>query len=119
MTASATTPPRTVWHVEHWETIAVTALPPGWRNVFDFDDGTMIESPCPAVLLQELRSTSRCEDVPQPDGTLSVQSDRQRHEPPYEMRVVFATFDAGVLHPVDELDNYLDTLAPTEPGAAP
>ena len=37
---------------EHWTTIGVTALPPGWINVFEGGDG-FFTAPCPAVLLQE------------------------------------------------------------------
>jgi hypothetical protein len=39
---------------DHWQTIAVTALPPGWVNVYKGPDETSyrVES-CPGILVQE------------------------------------------------------------------
>jgi hypothetical protein len=41
----------------YWWTIAVTALPVGWRNVRRGEHaGELVVSPCPAILLQEDRN---------------------------------------------------------------
>jgi hypothetical protein len=52
-------------HRRNWTTIAVTPCPPGWGIVYDIrgirdDDDTADYEirPCPAILLQELRTTS-------------------------------------------------------------
>jgi len=107
-----------VRHVEVWETVAVTALPPGWRNVFsDIDDSRAAhESPCPAVLLQELREGHRAEDVPMAGGQVDVKTTVTRYDPPYETRVVFADWGEGELSPAHEIGNYLHTLGPDETG---
>jgi hypothetical protein len=73
-----------------WVTIAVTPLPPGWRNVFFSADGTPDAHPCPAVLLQENRSAG----------------------PPYETRVVFAERDGACLYPVDEPGDFAGIIHP-------
>ena len=37
--------------VEHWTIVAVTALPPGWRNAFRIEgEDSHILYPCPAIL---------------------------------------------------------------------
>ena len=73
-----------------WVTVAVTVLPPGWRNVFFDADGTPDAHPCPAALLQENRGT----------------------EPPYETRVVFADWDHGCLHPAAESTGFAGIIGP-------
>ena len=104
----------TVRFAEMWETVAVTALPPGWRNVYKHDDGDTA-SACPAVLLQELRETVRYEDVTKADGTPRIKEEATRREPPYETRVVFADYGDGGLEPAGDMSNYVGTLAPGDP----
>lgn len=89
--------------VIEWETVAVTALPPGWFNVYK-DEGKQLITPCPALLLQEARAVSD-------DPTGSVKT---VHEPPYETRVVFADFESGELYPANDLGNYQTTTGPSE-----
>ena len=66
-------------YVEHWYTIAVTPLPPGWFNVYGNDDGTEFAERCPVVLLQEHRETCHAGE------TKNV----TRKELPYDTRVVW------------------------------
>lgn len=100
--------------VSHWETIAVTALPPGWRNVYTQSDDTETTSPCPAILLQEHRLDSHCWDIPRADGTMSLHFQDKPCEQPYETRAVFADFDGGNLEPVNDVGNYSRTVGPGE-----
>lgn len=53
-------------YVQHWETVAATALPAGWLNVWRAEDGGLYLAPCPALLVQELRETTKCWDEPAP-----------------------------------------------------
>lgn len=86
-----------------WETTAVEALPTDWRNVYDID-GKPELSPCPAILVQEHRSTLRG-----PAGSNLLKEEQPR---PYEVRVVFADLDGAVLQPADDAANYVRTLGP-------
>jgi len=105
--------------IEIWETVAVTALPPGWRNVYTHDDGGISIEDCPAILLQENRITEHCRDKVGADGQIYLESDLARHEPPYETRAVYATSqDDGWLTPVDEIGNYATTIGPNGNPAA-
>ena len=103
-------------HRRNWTTIAVTTCPPGWGIVYDIrgirdDDDTADYEirPCPAILLQELRTTS---------AYIVAESEVEtiKHEPPYETRAVFADHEDGVLHPVDEVSNFVRALGPGEDG---
>lgn len=108
--------------VERWETVAVTALPPGWRNTFMQDDGSAETGTCPAILLQELREVTVYRDDPLPAGGFKAVADRvDVKEPPFETRAVFADYDSdgGELAPVMDTSNYGRTLAPGEEPAAP
>jgi len=78
-----TTPQSPTWH-----TIAVTVLPPGWVNVYGDDDGALITSPCPAILLEA------------------------RHGDEYETRAVYANAERGELLPARDTANYVTTLPP-------
>src|SRR5215213_4116383 len=101
-------------HRLNWTTVAVIPCPPGWRIVYDIHDshddddtaGNRIR-PCPAILLQELRTTS---------VYIVDQSEVEtiKHEPPYDTRAVFADHEDGVLHPVDESSNFVRALGPGE-----
>ena len=97
-------------HIQHWITVAVTALPPGWRNRFRDDDGSIHSSDCPALLVQEHRMTTYCWDEP-PRGE---HTEDEREQPPYATRVVFADNDAGELTAAKEIDNYIGTVGPGE-----
>jgi hypothetical protein len=105
-----------VRHIDVYQTVAVTALPPGWRNVFsDIDDSSgEHESPCPALLLQELRECHQVEDVRRAGGQLESKTTVSHQDAPYETRVVFADWGEGELTPAIELNNYVRTLSPTE-----
>jgi hypothetical protein len=93
--------------------------PPGWRivyNIRDIGDGgdggdaaDYAIRPCLAILLQELRTTS---------AYLVAESEVEtiKHEPPYETRAVLADHEDGVLHPVDEVSNFVRALGPGEDG---
>lgn len=63
--------------------------------------------PCPALLVQELRRT-----VSFARGGSEV---AEEHQPPYEVRVVFADQEYGVLEPANLAGNYVRTLGPGEP----
>ena len=104
--------------VERWHTIAVTALPSGWRNVHEDPSRTEAPQwfePCAAVLLQELRSEDHVTSSRRPDGTRAPQTRNVRREPPYETRAVFATRRGGRLEPACELTTYRGTLGVDEP----
>ena len=99
-------------HYDTWETVAVAVLPPGWRNVFREKDGTLTEVPCPAILLQELRSIHSSWDEYRPDGQPVRRSEVGILEPPYETHVVAADFDDGHLASIVEVSNYIGTIGP-------
>jgi hypothetical protein len=101
-------------HRRNWTTIAVTPCPPGWGIVYDIrgirdDDDTADYEirPCPAILLQELRTTSVY-------VTAEGEVETITHESPYDTRAVFADHEDGVLRPVDEVSNFVRALGPGE-----
>jgi hypothetical protein len=107
-------------HRRNWTTIAVTPCPPGWGIVYDIRDIRDISDirddddtadyeirPCPAILLQELRTTSVY-------VTAEGEVETITHEPPYDTRAVFADHEDGVLRPVDEVSNFVRALGPGE-----
>lgn len=99
--------------IENWETVAVTALPPGWRNVYRDDNGGLFTDHCPALLLQEHRSDTECWDEPQGDGQPARFSKREKaRESPYQTRVVFAADQGGWLDDATEVANYAHTIGP-------
>lgn len=86
-------------HVEHWTTVAVTALPPGWVNVYAVN-GKEFKEMCPALLLQEHRETNHAGDE------RNVTSEKM----PYDTRVVFAaTADVNGLDAACDVGNYIRT----------
>lgn len=87
--------------VEHWTTVAVTPLPPGWTNLYRLDNGDTMQCPTPAVLLQELRETTR-------------HGRTVHHKPPHDTRAVFADIDGGELVPASDADNYAGTVPTSE-----
>jgi len=95
MTADGGSPRQRV--EETWVTVAVTALPPGWRN-FVVVEGRTDVSLCPAVLLQEHRATWYYDDVREHVVT---------HSAPFNTRAAFATYTDGRLEPADELTGYV------------
>lgn len=104
-------------HRRNWTTVAVIPCPPGWRIVYDtrnihgirddHDAADYTIRPCPAILLQELRTTSAYTVAESEVETI-------KHEPPYETRAVLADHEGGVLHPVDEVGNFVRALGPGE-----
>lgn len=113
-TAAAPQPRR--WAVEEWRTIAVTPLPPGWRNVYADPDGTEHTEPCPALLLQELTNIAYCREQG-PPGSLDVCSYDEPQQGPRPTRVVYAAAigqDAGEVEPAAEAANYVRTLSPDD-----
>jgi hypothetical protein len=94
-----------------WEEVAVTALPPGWRNVYR-EEGALIERPCPAVLIQENRGVHVSWDEPGTDAPLTRRTRFDAAEPPYETRTVFADLDFGHLEAAADAPNYVVTAAP-------
>jgi len=101
-------------HRRNWTPVAVIPCPPGWRIVYDIrdirdDDDTADYRirPCPAILLQELRTTSVYIVAESEVETIT-------HEPPYETRAVFADHEDGVLHPVNDVGNFVRALGPDE-----
>lgn len=90
--------------LHHWYTVQVTALPVGWRNVYQQEDDSLLITQCPALLLQEHRAT---EIGPPYKTTLQ--------EPPYSTRAVFADHDGSELEPANEAANYITTIGPGEP----
>lgn len=100
-----------------WEDCAVTALPPGWRNVYR-EEGALIERPCPAVLLQENRGTDISWDEPGTDAPFIRRTRFEAAEPPYETRAVFADFDCGHLEAAPDVGNYVVTAAPGQTAEA-
>ncbi len=100
--------------VEDWYTVAVTALPDGWRNVYlDAKTGTLIVTACPALLLQELRSTARTQQIPGPPGQWRLDRHVEHHESPFDTRVAYAEDDetGGLGAAVDLADDYQRTIA--------
>ena len=107
-------------HRRNWTTVAVTTCPPGWGIVYDIRDIRDISDirdddetadyeirRCPAILLQELRTTSVY-------VTAEGEVETITHEPPYDTRAVFADQEGGVLRPVDEVSNFVRALGPGE-----
>ena len=93
---------------------AAMTTPPGWGIVYDNcgirdDDDTADYEirPCPAILLQELRTTSVY-------VTAEGEVETITHESPYDTRAVFADHEDGVLRPVDEVSNFVRALGPGE-----
>lgn len=99
--------------IENWTTVAVTALPPGWRNVYVLDDGTVTSYACPAMLLQENRADSESWEIQTPTGP-SRACRKIELEPPYDTRVVYAEDEDGWIDAANNTGNYAGTVGPTE-----
>lgn len=97
--------------VEDWETVTVTALPPGWRNQYKQDDGSIEANDSPALLLQELRMITYAWDA---DPPRLVHTEDRHERAPYRTRVVFANHDNGELDAAPEISNYVGTVGPGE-----
>lgn len=100
-----------------WATVAVTALPSGWRNVYRQEDGRLEESPCPAILLQENRGTTELWDELGSDGNTRVRQRFQAVDPPFDTRAVFAIVEDAYLDPVHVVVNYVGTIGPDQDAA--
>lgn len=99
--------------VDIWRTVAVTALPPGWRAVHRGPKGLKV-LPVAAVLLQELRSrsiTTRTFDDPD-RATEDVST--QAQELPYDTRVIVSRISAGGELIPDDEDTLIGVLSPDE-----
>ncbi|WP_152640974.1 hypothetical protein [Rhodococcus sp. Chr-9] len=100
--------------IEHWETASVTALPPGWANAYEMtgeDEGTTMYVPCPALLLQKLRSVSHCTDHLDYSGNVGhVEVTEEALEPPYQTRVEPADFGDMGVNAATDTSNYLCTV---------
>lgn len=96
---------------EHWTTIAVTALPPGWVNVWRQSDGTEYAEPCPAMLLQECRTRTKTWTETRPDGTPNPRYVELEATSPYDTRVIYGQNEpdcGATIYPVDD-PQYLRT----------
>ena len=101
-----------------WTTVGVTPMPPGFMNYYKQADGETA-SPCPAVLLQELRMRLEWWDEPtgKESPTHRTLEREHRQTPPFDTRVVAAEICDGELVPAGEwVGNYAGTEYPT-PGA--
>jgi hypothetical protein len=87
-----------------WVTVAVTALPSGWRNVYRDKNGAVTTSSCAAILLQEERYI-----IFGSTGPSSDREDTERY--PYATRVVCAAFTGRGLEATVDLTNYIRTMA--------
>jgi hypothetical protein len=89
---------------EDWVTGSFTALPSGWLHECLDEDGDRYETPCPGVLVQELRGHWKA-------GEYALD------HPSYDTRVVFAFHDTvdGTLTPVTDASNVMHTWAPKDP----
>jgi hypothetical protein len=101
-----------------YQAIAFTALPPGWRNIFDGHRG-LFEEPCPGVIVSEKRGESQIYTYTDDgDGHKAGDLAQIRFEPldpPYETEVSFASRgDFGWLGSANDSDNYVTTLSPDE-----
>ena len=100
---------RTIY-ITDWVTVAVTPLPPGWRNV------CQAAAPCPSTRAPP--SSSKRTAEPPKHGTSQEQTHHtyaaaaSRRLTPYETRAVFADWDGVDLCPADDASNYDRTLAP-------
>lgn len=101
------------WTICDWQTVAVTALPAGWRNIYRQNDGTVMTTTCPAILLQEGRGEIVSWDEQQ-DGRIVRRSREEKFDPPFLTRAVFADCDRAELLPADDASNYEQTLGPGE-----
>lgn len=100
--------------VSQWETAQVTALAPGYRNVFSAKNGETIY-PCPALLLQQLVAETEGWQVENQDGTTREARLEHKYEPPYFTRVVYADDNGeGYLDAACDREGYLFTLHPDE-----
>jgi hypothetical protein len=81
-----------------YRTIAVTPLPPGWRMLYIEPDGSYYEGHVPAVVIEEHFAWTDYDDK------RAISRLQQRPcTPPYNTRVVAATFDdCNKLMPVED-----------------
>lgn len=96
------------WTRDNW--VTTNFIPtPGWTNTFTTDDGQAFSSPCPGVLVQELRSVTRYRRDTGNDGEPVVTSSESEREAPYDTRVVAADIEFGYLEPVVDVRNFDET----------
>lgn len=90
---------------QDWTTVAVTALPPGWVNVWRNPDGTEFAEPCPAILLQECRARTKSWNEPRPDGTPNLRIVELEVRVPYETRVIYGQTEpdcGAAIYPIED-----------------
>lgn len=98
---------------EGWETVSVTALPAGWFNTYrrEDDEPGVTYVPCPVILVQEYRSTTRCADVLDHHGRrIDTKIETEYCDQPYETRTVAADFSSGVLRVAEDQGDYVSTV---------
>lgn len=111
-TAPATRQPRK-WEVDVWTTVQFVPTV-GWINHFTAHDGSKVLSPCPGVLVQELRTTIDHWEVPRSDGTFETRSATEHLNAPYATRAVAAELEFGDIIPVDDVTGYRNTTTPDD-----
>lgn len=94
--------------VEHWETISFVPVT-GWTNHFTAIDGSPIATPCPGVLVQELRGITRHESTGVPENNPYVTSTYEAASAPLDTRAIAADLEYGHLIPVDDVGNFHET----------
>ena len=100
-----------VSEIEEWETISFIPTV-GWTNHFTATDGNAVSTPCPGVLVQELRSITDIREVPRGDGTFGTRRSTRLLDAPYQTRTVVAELEFGALIPADDITGYTDTTMP-------
>lgn len=101
------------WELENWETVSFVPTV-GWINHYTADDGSRVLSPCPGVLVQELRSVTRYWEVEGINGVLDVRSLSEPVVGPCSTRAVAAELECGALIPADDVDGFRSTTTPDD-----
>ncbi len=90
---------------EQWRTVAVYALPGGWRNIYKERDGSFSVHESPAMLIRETNTYT--------PSMVLIHSDKQKMESPPERRVVFGHNCDGEVEEAQIFANYSGTISPT------
>lgn len=104
----APTTPRS-WNSDIWTTISFTPTT-GWVNRFQAENGDTFTTPCPGVIVQELREVMHMQEVPSTTGAVyDIRSRSEHQQAPYATRTVAADIDHGDIIAADETGNYIGT----------